>query len=74
MKPNEIVRTIMTEQDVGVAKMGDRMGKSMRLVCDRLRQENMTTDKLLELLRVLDYKIVIMPNENRLPKDSYEVE
>lgn len=74
MKANEIVRTIMTEQDIGPTKLANRLGKITRLVTDRLNISNPTVEKLQELLKVLDYKIVIMPAGAKLPKDSYEVE
>lgn len=61
MKSNEIIRDIMKNQNVGLSKLADRMQKSIRLVSDRLRMENISTDKLIEMLRYLDYDLVIMP-------------
>ena len=61
MKANEIMRDIMKNQNVGLSKLADRMQKSVRLVSDRLRMENISTDKLIEILRYLDYDLVIMP-------------
>lgn len=61
MKSNEIIRDIMKNQNVGLSKLADRMQKSMRLVSDRLRMENISTDKLIEILRYLDCELVIIP-------------
>lgn len=61
MKPNEIVRDIMKTQNIGLSKLADRMQKSVRLVSDRLRLDNISVDKLVEILRFLDHDLVIMP-------------
>lgn len=50
------------------------MEKTPRLVSERLSQENISIAKLREILRVLDYKVVIVPREARVPEGGYEVE
>lgn len=74
MKAVDAVRTIMKEQDVGTNKMADRMGKPARLVSDRLSQENISISKLNEMLRILDYKVLIVPRETRIPDGGFEVD
>ena len=74
MKAGEAVRAIMEEKGVGTSTLADRIGKAPRLVCDRLRQDNISVDKLRELLRVMDYKIVIMPRSTALKGNEYEIE
>ena len=74
MKTSNAVREIMKEQKIGVGKMADRLEKSSRLISERLSQENISVTKLRELLRVLDYKIVILPRDTSVPKGGYEVE
>lgn len=74
MKATEIVREIMKAQEVGLNKMASRMGKQPRLVSDRLAQENISIDKLNELLQVLDYKVLIVPRDAKRPAGAYEVE
>lgn len=74
MKANQIVRAVMEEQDVGTSQMANRIGKSAAVVCGRLAQENISIEKLNEMLRVLDYKLVAMPRKNRLSEGEYEVE
>ena len=74
MKAVEAVRAIMKEQNVGTNKMADRMGKPARLVSDRLNQEHISIVKLNEMLRLLDYKVVVMPVSDRTPKNAYEVD
>lgn len=74
MKPNEAVRTVMQRRGVGTNALADRMGKPARLVSDRLRMDNISTDKLNEMLRLLDYRIVIIPRETSVPKDGLLIE
>lgn len=74
MKAVEAVRAIMKEQDIGTNKMADRMGKPARLVSDRLSQENISLSKLNEMLRILDYKIQIVPRETRAIDGSFDIE
>ena len=74
MKATEVVRDIMKGQDVGLNKMADRMGKSARLVSDRLAQENISIAKLNELLQVLDYKVLIVPRDAKKRAGAYDVE
>ncbi len=74
MKTAEAVRKVMEAQDVGTNKMADRLGKPPRLISDRLSQTNMSITKLNEMLRILDYKVVIVPRETRIPDGGFEIE
>ena len=69
----EIIRKILEKQDVGVNEYSRRMGTSPRLVSDRLHHTNISINKLQEMLRVLDYKIVIVPASRRMKDDEYEI-
>ena len=71
VKVNEAVRGIMHNKSIGTSMLAERMGKPPRLVSDRLSQENISIDKLQEMLRLMDYKIVLMPRDVRVSKDSY---
>jgi hypothetical protein len=73
MKAGDAVREVMREKEIGVNQMADRLNKSPRLVSERLSQDNISITKLQELLRVLDYKIAILPRTARLPEGGYEL-
>lgn len=73
MKTETAVREIMKNKEIGVNQMADRLNKSPRLVSERLGQENISIFKLQELLRVLDYKITLLPRNTRLPEGGYEL-
>lgn len=74
MKTNEAVREIMTQQGVGVSALASRIDKTPRLVSDRLSQDNISIEKLNEMLRVLDYKIVVVPRSRITKSGEYEVD
>jgi len=76
MKVNEAVRSIMKSKDIGTNLLASKMGKTPRLVSDRLRMDNMSIEKLTEILRVMDYKVVLVPRDVKLSaKDEcYTVE
>lgn len=74
MKTVEAVRAIMEQQDLGVNKLASRLNKKPNVISERLTQENISIIKLNELLRVLDYKTIIVPRDASVPKGGYEIE
>lgn len=74
MKANEAIRNIMKLSGVGTNALAARMGKSARLVSDRLSQENISVDKLNEMLRVMGYKLMVVPREARTPDGGYVID
>lgn len=74
MKTGEAIREIMKAKGVTLSALADKIGKSTRLVSDRLRQENMSVDKLNELVRTMDYKIVLVPRERKVGQGEYRLE
>ena len=73
LKVSEAIREVMSLQGVGTNKMADWLNRPPRLVSDRLRQDNISVAKMDEMLRVLDYKIVIVPREARVPEGGFEI-
>ena len=74
MKTVEAGREIMKDQNMGVNKMADRLNRKPNIISERLSQNNISIAKLSEMLRVLDYKIMLVPREASIPKGGYEVE
>ena len=74
MKTGSAVREIMKAKDIGVNKMAARLDMPPRRISERLSQENISIGKLRELLRVLDYKVVVVPRDASLPDGGFEVE
>lgn len=74
MKSTEAVKEIMAKQGVTQVALAKRTNTAQPTMAMRLQQENLSIKKLNEMLRVLDYKIVIMPASAATPKDGYEIE
>ena len=77
MKAREITKVIMDKQGVNNASMADRINITQAALWDRLntkKAKDIPVSMLSEMLRALDYKVVIVPRSSRLPSDGYEVE
>lgn len=64
MNENEIVMKLMEEQGKTKAQMAAALNITPAAMWDRLsspKKKSMTTKKLNEILRALDYELVIMP-------------
>jgi DNA-binding Xre family transcriptional regulator len=77
MKAREIIKVIMEKQDVSNACMADRLNITQAALWDRLntkKAKDIPVSMLSEMLRALDYKVVLVPRSSRVPTDGYEVE
>ena len=74
MKANEIIREVMKLKEVKPTMLASRLNIKKNVLSERLRQKNISIDKMNEMLRVLDYKIVIVPRETRVPENGFEVD
>lgn len=74
MKATKIVREIMLAQGVKVAALADKLKIKSNVLSERLGQENISIAKLDEMLRLMDYKIVVMPRDSREQEGWYRVE
>ena len=76
MKASEAIREVIKRKDVSQSVLRDRLGipkEKSSTLSQRLRQDNMSVDKLNEMLHVLDYKIVIVPREARVSEGGFEI-
>ena len=78
MLAKAIIREIMNRKGIGMKKMADMLGFSYpQKVTDRLgttKSANMSTDVLDEMVRVLGYKVIIVPEEVKLKEGWYEID
>ena len=74
MKACEAVKEIMKGKGVRVVDLRKRLGLESNTMVGRLNQENISVAKLNEMLRAMDYKVVIVPSDKRLNAGEYEVE
>ena len=87
MKTSEAVREIMKEKNITVGAMaraisdmrgadenGNKIEVLPRLITDRLAQKNISVSNLVEMLKTLDYKIVLVPRNKGEKEGEYEIE
>ena len=81
MTGREIVKDIMNKQGKTSADMADSLGITQAAIWDRLNELNkkkevkdIVVGTLSDMLRVLGYKIYILPRNFRVPDDGYKVE
>lgn len=75
MNAMEGVKEIMELRQVTPAMLRDRIGiKKPNVLSQRFTQKNVSIGILNEMVKAMDYKVVLVPREARLPKDSFEIE
>ena len=77
MRAREIVKVIMDTFGITNAAMASRLKISQAALWDRLNNKkvkDIPVSTLSEMLRALDYKVVIVPRGSRVPEGGYEVE
>ena len=70
----EAVKEVMKLKDVRPAVLCDRLKIKSNVLSERFKQKNVSIEKLNEMLRTMDYKIVIVPRETKIPNGGFEIE
>lgn len=77
MLAKAIIRDIMNRKEIGMAKMAAMLGFEFpQKVTNRLettRSANISSDKLDEMIRVLGYKAIVVPDDVCLRDGWYEI-
>jgi hypothetical protein len=77
MLAKAIIRDIMEKNGIGPAALAKMLGfKYVQTVTDRLgtgKSTNLSTDKLDEMVRVLGYKVIVVPESVKMKDGWYEV-
>jgi len=75
MRIGEAIKKAMKDKKITQLELSKKMGaKSQSVVAQRLRMDNLSIDKILEMLDIIDYEIVIQPKKNgRRPVGTYVV-
>lgn len=77
MTGREIIKQIMEEQGVTNAELAAKLNITQAALWDRLNNKkvkDIPLSLMSEMLRMLDYKIQIVPRESRTPEKGYKVE
>ena len=77
MLVKKAIRAIMDRNGIGLNALARMLGKNSQFVSDKLNPAkglNMSTDKLDEMIRVMGYKIVLMPTDVCMKDGWFEVD
>jgi hypothetical protein len=70
----EAVKEIMKLKDIRPAVLCDRLKIKSNVLSERFKQKNVSVEKLNDMLRAMDYKVVVIPRDARIPEGGYEIE
>lgn len=70
----EAVKEIMKRKGIRPSDLYEGLGIKSNVLSERFKQKNVSVSKLNEMLRLMDYKIVLTPVDRELDEDSIEVE
>ena len=76
MTLKRILKSIMLAQEISQAKLAKRLGISTQTMWARLDASSgkeLATGKAVDTLAALDYKLVAMPTDARIPDGAYVV-
>ena len=65
MNSKELLKNLIIEKDISQAEIAKQIGISTQALWDRINSKktnSLSVNKLNEILKVLGYKIVILPN------------
>ena len=70
----EAVKEIMKLKDIRPAVLCDRLKIKSNVLSERFKQKNVSVEKLNDMLRAMDYKVVVVPRTTRVPEGGFEIE
>ena len=70
----EAVKEIMKQKEVRPAVLCDRLKIKSNVLSERFKQKNVSVEKLNDMLRAMDYKVLVVPRDARIPEGGYEIE
>ena len=77
MRGRDILKEVMTEKSLSNAELAKRLNVSNATIWERLNNKNvkdMPVSLMTTMLRAMDYKVIVVPANTRLPEGGYEVE
>lgn len=77
MRGREILKAVMSSKSISNAELAKRLKVSNATIWERLNNKNVKdipVSLLTTMLRAMDYKVIVVPANTRLPDGGYEVE
>ena len=66
MTASEAIKEILKLNELNQAKLSDMLDIPLKTLNERLRHKNISVNKLDETLRVMGYKIMVVPRETKV--------
>ena len=66
MTASEAIKEILKFKELNQAKLSDMLDIPLKTLNERLRHKNISVNKLDETLRVMGYKIMVVPRETKV--------
>lgn len=77
MRGREIIKIIMEQKGISNADMAARLQIKPTALWDRLntkKAKDIPVSTMTEMVRQLDYKVIVVPRSTRVPSDGFEIE
>lgn len=74
MEASDVLREIMRIKNVKPTELAASLNIKNNVLSERFRQENISITKLDEMLKVLNYRVVIVPDEIAIPQKGFLVD
>ena len=71
---SETVKAVLKETGTTQVSLGKRVGEQQRSIAVKLLQGNMTIGTLVNWMTAVGYKVVVIPDSGRTPKNGYVIE
>lgn len=73
MKPTDIIRNIVLSKSMKYSELAYRLNIGQNVLNERLRQKNISIDKMNEMLQALGYKMVVVPYNTPVKDEWFEI-
>lgn len=70
----EAVKEIMKRKEVRPSTLYEALGIKSNVLSEQFKQKNVSVSKLNEMVRLMDYRVVLVPSDKPLDDDCIEVE
>lgn len=78
MNGRDCVKQVMEDMNVSNAELAGRLGVTQATLWDRLNNKKvksgLSAALVSEMLRAMDYKVIVVPRSSRIPAGGYELE
>ena len=76
MRGREILKQVMESKGISNADLAKRLGVSNATIWERLNNKNVKdipVSLMVDMLKVMDYKVLVVPADRRIREEEYEV-